>query len=101
MILKYTQPLGRNGIQKIMNINPKDIREIISLKLDNIRKTGIKNINLYPQFVKTKKTKIYISNDINNIFKCFSSSCFIFSTNDWEKYVFLYMKNIMIKIKSK
>jgi len=40
-----------------MNINPKDILEIISLKLDSIRKAGIKKINLYPQFVNTMKTE--------------------------------------------
>ena len=72
-----------------MNINPKDILEIISLKLDNIRKLGIKNINLYPQFVKITKTKIYIIKDIKSIFKYFSSICFIFLANGLVKYVFL------------
>ncbi len=84
-----------------MNINPTDILEITSLKFDNIRKVGIKKINLYPQFVKIKKTKVYISRETKSIFKYFCSSFFIFSANGFVKYVFLDIKNIMNKSKSK
>jgi hypothetical protein len=52
--LKYNQPLGRIGIQKITNINLQVTFDKKSVKFESIKKIGIININLYAQLVINK-----------------------------------------------
>ena len=57
MLNKY-HPFFIKGTHMVMPINQKAVFEILSLKVDKLKKAGIKKINLYPQLVDTKKTEI-------------------------------------------